>query len=87
MKISLVVPVFNEEDAITIFYREIRHFQPFQGEEVEIVFVDDGSTDFTAVLMKEMAQEDSLVKNIFFTRNFGKEAALFAGLGKVRTSS
>lgn len=82
MKISLVVPVFNEEDAIGFFYRQLRSFQPLEEHEVEVVFVDDGSTDFTSVLMKEMAQKDELIKNVFFTRNFGKEAALFAGLDK-----
>lgn len=82
MKISLVVPVFNEEDAINIFYRQVRHFEPFQKYDVEVVFIDDGSTDFTPNLMEEMAKEDPLVKNVFFTRNFGKEPALFAGLEK-----
>ncbi|UIL54021.1 glycosyltransferase family 2 protein [Pantoea agglomerans] len=82
MKISLVVPVFNEEDAINIFYRQVRFFKPFQKYDVEVVFIDDGSTDLTPHLMEEMAKEDSLVKNVFFTRNFGKEPALFAGLEK-----
>ena len=82
MKISLVVPVYNEEDAIRFFYSAVRNKDFLKPYSIEIVFVDDGSTDFTAVLMKEMAQEDSLVKNIFFTRNFGKEAALFAGLAE-----
>ena len=80
MKISLVVPVFNEADAITIFYRHVRCFKPFEKHDVEIVFVDDGSTDFTPFLMEEMEKEDPLVQNVFFTRNFGKEPALFAGL-------
>jgi len=82
MKISLVVPVFNEEDAITVFYREVRCFKPFEQYDVEIVFIDDGSTDFTATLMKDMEKNDPLVKSIFFSRNFGKEPALFAGLEK-----
>lgn len=82
MKISLVVPVFNEEDAIGFFYRQLRSFQPLGEHDVEIVFVDDGSTDLTAALMREMSKKDKLIKNVFFTRNFGKEAALFAGLEK-----
>lgn len=82
MKISLVVPVFNEEDAISIFYRQVRNFKPFEKYDVEIVFIDDGSTDFTPFLMEEIGKEDPLVKNVFFTRNFGKEPALFAGLEK-----
>lgn len=80
MKISLVVPVFNEEDAIGHFYRDVRYIDILKPYEIEIVFVDDGSTDFTAQLMKDMQESDPLVRNVFFTRNFGKEAALFAGI-------
>lgn len=80
MKISLVVPVFNEEDAIRFFYSAVRNKDFLKQYEIEIVFVDDGSTDFTAQLMKDMQEGDPLVRNVFFTRNFGKEAALFAGI-------
>lgn len=80
MKISLVVPVFNEEDAIRYFYRAVRNKEFLKPYEIEIVFIDDGSTDFTAQLMKDMQEGDALVRNVFFTRNFGKEAALFAGI-------
>lgn len=80
MKISLVVPVFNEEDAIPIFHSEVRNFPAFAGHEVEIVFVNDGSQDATERLIVELEQADSLIKHISFTRNFGKEPALFAGL-------
>jgi glycosyltransferase involved in cell wall biosynthesis len=80
MKISLVVPVFNEEDAIRYFYSAVRYKEYLKPYEIEIVFVDDGSTDFTPQLMKDMQESDPLVRNVFFTRNFGKEAALFAGI-------
>ncbi|WP_191938616.1 glycosyltransferase family 2 protein [Pantoea agglomerans] len=80
MKISLVVPVFNEEDAISYFYRGVRYKDFLKPYEIEIVFVDDGSTDFTAQLMKDMQEGDPLIQNVFLTRNFGKEAALFAGI-------
>ncbi|MBS6032213.1 MAG: glycosyltransferase family 2 protein [Pantoea sp.] len=80
MKISLVVPVYNEEDAIRFFYSAVRNKDFLKPYSIEIVFVDDGSTDFTAQLMKEMQESDPLVRNVFFTRNFGKEAALFAGI-------
>lgn len=72
--------MFNEEDAIKHFYREVRHLKGLDKYDVEIVFIDDGSTDFTSVLMKELKDKDPLVENVFFTRNFGKEAALFAGI-------
>ena len=78
MKISLVVPVFNEEDAIPIFYQAVR--SELAQYEVEIVFVNDGSTDGTEAIINALAVSDQLVKPISFTRNFGKEPALFAGL-------
>lgn len=80
MKISLVVPVFNEEDAIPIFYNQVRHFDNFRDHEVEIVFVNDGSSDSTESLIDALAISDKHVCVLNFTRNFGKEPALFAGL-------
>ncbi|MDT0176855.1 glycosyltransferase family 2 protein [Enterobacter sp. BRE11] len=80
MKISLIVPVFNEEEAIPLFYREVRGFTPLSGHDVEIVFINDGSKDRTESVITEIESGDSLIKHISFTRNFGKEPALFAGL-------
>lgn len=78
MKISLVVPVFNEEDAIPIFYQEVR--RELTAHEIEIVFINDGSKDGTEASINALAVSDPLVKALSFTRNFGKEPALFAGL-------
>ena len=78
MKISLVVPVFNEEDTIAIFYRTVR--EQLSQHEVEIVFINDGSSDNSESLINALAKSDSLVNALSFTRNFGKEPALFAGL-------
>lgn len=78
MKISLVVPVFNEEDAIPIFYQEVR--RELVAHEVEIVFINDGSKDATEGIINALSVSDPLVKALSFTRNFGKEPALFAGL-------
>ncbi|AUX93880.1 glycosyltransferase family 2 protein [Mixta gaviniae] len=78
MKISLVVPVFNEEDAIPIFYQAVR--RDLTAYEVEIVFINDGSKDGTERIINALAVSDPLVKPLSFTRNFGKEPALFAGL-------
>lgn len=78
MKISLVVPVFNEEDAIPIFYQTVR--KELSHYEVEIVFIDDGSSDSTAHIIEALSIADPLVIPLYFTRNFGKEPALFAGL-------
>lgn len=80
MKISLVVPVFNEEDTIPIFYKAVREYEPLQEYEVEIVFINDGSKDSTENIINALSISDKLVKSLSFTRNFGKEPALFAGL-------
>ncbi|MEB0789974.1 glycosyltransferase family 2 protein [Citrobacter portucalensis] len=80
MKISLVVPVFNEEDTIPIFYKAVREYEPLKEYEVEIVFINDGSKDSTENIINALAISDELVKPLSFTRNFGKEPALFAGL-------
>lgn len=80
MKISLVVPVFNEEDAIPIFYKTVREFEGLKPHEVEIVFINDGSKDATESIINTLAIADPLVVPLSFTRNFGKEPALFAGL-------
>lgn len=80
MKISLVVPVFNEEDAIPIFYQSLREFEGLKNYEVEIVFINDGSKDATESIIHALAVSDPLITSLSFTRNFGKEPALFAGL-------
>ncbi len=80
-KISIVVPCFNEEEAISVYYRETcRVMQRVEGAEFEIIFVDDGSIDGTFRLIKELSEKDGRVKYLSFSRNFGKEAAIYAGL-------
>ncbi|MEI2602234.1 glycosyltransferase family 2 protein [Erwinia aphidicola] len=78
MKISLVVPVFNEEDTIPIFYQSIR--RELTQYEVQIVFINDGSTDNSEAIINALAVADQNVMALSFTRNFGKEPALIAGL-------
>jgi glycosyltransferase involved in cell wall biosynthesis len=80
MKFSLIVPVLNEEEAIPLFYKAVREFEPFNNYNIELVFINDGSTDRTEAVLNEIVANDTLVKHISFTRNFGKEPALFAGL-------
>lgn len=80
MKISLVVPVYNEEEAIPIFYQAIRDANFLQPYTIEIVFINDGSSDQTELLIEQLKVTDPLVQKLSFTRNFGKEPALFAGL-------
>lgn len=80
MKISLVVPVYNEQETIHIFYEKIRNYAELIQYAIEIVFVNDGSTDQTEDIILQLEANDSLVQAISFTRNFGKEPALMAGL-------
>lgn len=80
MIISLVVPVFNEEDAVPIFHQAIKTNQELAAYDMEIIFVNDGSTDATAQVVKKILLDESNIKLINFSRNFGKEPALFAGL-------
>ncbi|HHA1936244.1 TPA: glycosyltransferase family 2 protein [Enterobacter ludwigii] len=80
MKISLVVPVFNEEDTIPIFFKAVREFDELKKYDVEIIFINDGSKDATASIINALAISDKLVVPLTFTRNFGKEPAIFAGL-------
>lgn len=81
IKKSLVVPVFNEEDCLIKFIQEIEDVFPNDTcEELEIIFVDDGSTDQTLALLLEHQTKNNKIKIIEFSRNFGKEAALLAGI-------
>ncbi|MHB0776537.1 glycosyltransferase family 2 protein [Halomonas sp. WWR20] len=80
MKLSLVVPVYNEEAAISLFHEAVRESQALSAYTVEIVFVNDGSRDATGQIAKTLACRDPNVVVVNFSRNFGKEPALFAGL-------
>jgi len=80
MRVSLVVPVYNEEQALGVFYRSVRQEASLHEQTLEIVFINDGSSDRTAEHARAIALADSGVVLINFSRNFGKEAALFAGL-------
>lgn len=85
--ISIIVPCFNEEESIPIFYEEIKKLEQFFESnelEPEIIFIDDGSKDRTASVIKELNESDARVRMISFSRNFGKEAAMYAGLEKAR---
>ncbi|EDV4286334.1 glycosyltransferase family 2 protein, partial [Salmonella enterica subsp. enterica serovar Typhimurium] len=73
-------PVYNEEATIPIFYKTVREFEELKEHEVEIVFINDGSSDSTEAIINALAVSDNLVVPLSFTRNFGKEPALFAGL-------
>lgn len=76
--LSIVVPCFNEEESIGIFFKEIE--KVLAGYDYEIIFINDGSSDNTLKNIKDIANENSSVKYISFSRNFGKESAIYAGL-------
>ena len=79
-KISIIVPCYNEEQAIPYFYEEITKVAKDLNYDFEFIFVNDGSKDKTIEIVKEYAKKDKRVKFIHFSRNFGKEAAMYAGL-------
>jgi glycosyltransferase involved in cell wall biosynthesis len=80
-KISVIVPCYNEQEAIPYFYDEmVRVEKTMPDYDFEIIFVNDGSKDRTMEIVLEYAGRDDHVKYIDFSRNFGKEAAIYAGL-------
>ena len=80
-KITVIVPCYNEEQAIHYFYEEMERIAAQMPENTfEYVFVDDGSRDGTLRCMRELRKKDQRVKYVSFSRNFGKEAAIYAGL-------
>lgn len=80
-KISIIIPVYNEEEAIPIFYKEIKKVTNKMKEyKFEYIFVDDGSKDKSLEILKKLARNDRDIKYISFSRNFGKEAGMLAGL-------
>jgi len=81
-KISVIVPCYNEEQALPLFYEELmKNVREFPEDVTfEMVFVNDGSNDKTLDVIKELVRKDDRIKYISFSRNFGKEAAIYAGL-------
>lgn len=79
-KISIIVPCYNEEQAIPFFYDEITKTVEEMKNNFEFIFINDGSKDKTIEVIKEYSKKDKRVKYIHFSRNFGKEAAMLAGL-------
>lgn len=85
--LSIIVPCFNEEESIPLFYAEVEKTKEFfdaKNVGIEFIFVDDGSRDNTAAVVKKLRETDERVHLVSFSRNFGKEAAIYAGLEKAR---
>ena len=81
-KISFIIPCFNEEKNVLIIYDKIKKIYQQQNYEVEIIFIDDGSSDNTLYELKQIKDSDKKIsaKIISFSRNFGKDSAIYAGL-------
>ena len=81
-KISIIIPCFNEEEALPIYYTEMKKVMDTMKKQTdfELIFVDDGSSDRTYKVMKELHRKDGRCQYLSFSRNFGKEAAIYAGL-------
>ena len=80
-KISIVVPMYNEQEALDILYRELKRVtETIPDHEFEYLFVNDGSKDATLDEIRKLAKQDARVRYVSFSRNFGKEAAMYAGL-------
>ena len=82
--LTIVVPVFNEQDTIDQFYRETEKYTHEMQVKIEYLFVDDGSSDDTLHVLSRLHQNDSRVGYLSFSRNFGKESAIYAGLENAR---
>lgn len=85
--LSVIVPCYNEEESVELFYEELIKNDSFfreKGIELELLYIDDGSADNTAGEVKKLRERDERVHLVSFSRNFGKEAAMYAGLEKSR---
>lgn len=82
-KISIIIPCYNEEDAIPIFFKEVEKVnKEMKNVDFLYIFVDDGSSDNSLKEIKNLSEKHDYVKYISFSRNFGKESAMYAGLEK-----
>ena len=84
-KISIIVPCYNEEEAMPIFYEEIcKVAKKMKKVDFEFIFVNDGSKDHTLDVARDLHKKDERVRYVSFSRNFGKEAGMYAGLEAAR---
>lgn len=79
MKVSLIVPCYNEQESLPVFYEEMMKIVKKMSCQYELIFINDGSKDRTLSILKEFSAENDNVTYISFSRNFGKEAAMYAG--------
>lgn len=85
--LSIIVPCYNEEESVPLFYAETMKQETFfheKGVELEFIFINDGSRDKTVEVVKSLREKDERVHLVSFSRNFGKEAAIYAGFQKAK---
>lgn len=82
--ISIIVPCYNEQEALPLFHKEVSRVLQEMGESYELIFVNDGSRDSTLSVMRTLAEEDDHIVYLSFSRNFGKESAMYAGFCNAR---
>lgn len=85
--LSVIVPCYNEEENVPDFYAELMKNASFfeeRGMDVEILYIDDGSKDKTVEAVRELRKKDDRIRLVSFSRNFGKESAMYAGLEKAK---
>ncbi len=82
--LSIIVPCYNEQSSLPLFYQEISSSLDSMEQDYELLFIDDGSDDSTLTILKVLSYNDDKVKYISFSRNFGKEAAIYAGFCNVK---
>lgn len=83
--LSVIVPCYNEEESVELFYTELMKNDAYFREkniEMEVIYIDDGSKDGTVTEVKKLREKDKRVRLVSFSRNFGKESAMYAGLEK-----
>ena len=80
MKVSVIVPVFNEEESLPALYEELRTVFDREPWEGEVIMVDDGSSDRSAAVIEAISEKDPRVRLVRFARNFGQTAAILAGI-------
>ncbi len=80
-KLTVIAPCYNEEEVLLSFYQEVKKvLDTMKTVKAELLFIDDGSKDHTLNILRELKEKDACCRYIAFSRNFGKEAAMFAGL-------
>ena len=87
MLLSVIVPCYNEEENVPVFYAELCKNEPFfqqEGLDLEVIYIDDGSGDGTAEQVRRLHEKDPRVHLVSFSRNFGKEAGIYAGFQKAK---